>query len=96
MDNNDFLDLISKVNKIYPNINNINELLTDFSKSYDELELKKINDELIEIKKILDTNNMNFKKQSYITENSLLDSINEKFNYLKNISDSSKEEDDTN
>ena len=42
-------------------MNNINKSLKDFNKSCDELNLKKIDTELTEIKKILDANNINIK-----------------------------------
>ena len=61
MDNNNFSNLTSIFNKISPNMNNINKSLKDFNKSCDELNLKKIDTELTEIKKILDANNINIK-----------------------------------
>lgn len=89
MDKNNFSDLTSIFNKISPNMNNINKSLKNFNKSCDELDLKKIDDELTEIKKILDANNIDLKNPNNNSKNGLLNSINTKFDYLKNISDDS-------
>lgn len=82
--NNNFSDLISAINEIYPNINNITSHMNAFSQSCDEYELKKIDQELIEIKKILDANNINIKNLHCDLKDTLLNSMDSKLNYLKN------------
>lgn len=82
--NNNLSDLISAINEIYPNINNITSHLNTFSQSCDEYELKKIDQELTEIKKILDANNINIKNLHCDLKDTLLNSMDLKLNYLKN------------
>ncbi len=82
--NNNLSDLISAINEIYPNINNITSHMNTFSQSCDEYELKKIDQELTEIKKILDANNINIKNLHCDLKDNLLNSMDSKLNYLKN------------
>lgn len=82
--NNNLSDLISAINEIYPNINNITSHLNTFSQSCNEYELKKIDQELTEIKKILDANNINIKNLHCDLKDTLLNSMDLKLNYLKN------------
>lgn len=83
MNNNNFSDLVSAINKIYPNINNITSFMNNFSQSCDGYELKKIDQELIEIKKILDANNIDIKNLNCDLNNNFLNSMDSKLNYLK-------------
>ena len=58
--------------------------MNTFSQSCDEYELKKIDQELTEIKKILDANNINIKNLHCDLKDNLLNSMDSKLNYLKN------------
>lgn len=78
MDKNDFSSLSSKVKKLLPSMNNINNHLNNFSKSNEDLDLKKIDNELNEIKKILDLNTIEEKKPSQIPRDTLINSIDDK------------------
>lgn len=86
MDISYIVDLSSSINKIYPKITNINEFMENFNRNINELDLKKIDNELTEIKKILDINNISTKGLNQ-NKDTLLDSIDEKLDYLKNISE---------
>ena len=86
MDISYIVDLSSAINKIYPKITNINEFMENFNRNINELDLKKIDNELTEIKKILDINNISTKGLNQ-NKDTLLDSIDEKLDYLKNISE---------
>ncbi len=86
MDIRCIVDLSSAINKIYPKITNINKFMENFNKNINEIDLKKIDDELMEIRKILDINNISTKNLNQ-NKDTLLDSIDEKLDYLKNISD---------
>lgn len=86
MDISYIVDLSSAINKIYPKITNINEFMENFNRNINELDLKKIDNELTEIKKILDINNISTKGLNQ-DKDTLLDSIDEKLDYLKNISE---------
>ena len=86
MNMDELKNLNSAINSINKNINNITESFTNFSKNNEDIELKKVDNELEEIKKILDSNNLNANTCKYVDKNTLLDSITEKLNYLKNKS----------
>ena len=86
MDISYIVDLSSSINKIYPKITNINEFMEKFNRNINELDLKKIDNELTEIKKILDINNISTKGLNQ-NKDTLLDSIDEKLDYLKNIAE---------
>lgn len=83
MDKNNFSELYSAINDISTNMDNIKHSLDSFSKKYDEIELKKIDNELMEIKKILDSNSICIKNPDQNPKDSLIDSINNKLNKLK-------------
>lgn len=83
MDKNNFSELHSAINKISPNMDSIKHSLDNFSKKYHDLELRNIDNELIEIKKILDSNNIQIKNINANQKDSIIDSINDKFNQFK-------------
>ncbi len=87
MDKNNFSQLSSAVNKISSNVDSIKQYLHNFGKKYNDMDLKNIDNELIEIKKILDSNNIFIKNFDDNTTDTLMNSINNKFNNLKNSVD---------
>lgn len=89
MDINDISNLNSAVTKINANISNINSFIENFNTNFNELELKNIDNELIEIKKILDSNNIVIKKSNQ-NKDQLLNSIDTKLKHFKNFSNDSK------
>ncbi len=89
MDINDISNLNSAINKIFTNMSNINTFMENFNTNFNELELKNVDNELTEIKKILDTNNIIINKSNQ-NKDTLLNSIDTKLKHIKNFSDNSK------
>ncbi|WP_044035508.1 hypothetical protein [Candidatus Arthromitus sp. SFB-rat-Yit] len=84
MDEHEIQNLFNSANQINSNINNINFYLNNFNKNYSDIELNNIDSELIEIKKILEANNLNIENYTNFTQNNLIDSIDSKLNNIKN------------